>query len=290
MKVRFNRQTGFTLVELLVAVGITAFLASLMVSVVAQAAALWSRSAGRLGCESRARFALEQIADDLAGLHFRDGGDTWLAAGIAAEVGGVSAVGRSKPVGDISLALGGGRLDEARFGGGGAWLRCVTTRRGRNTSLETISAPVLVDYRIQRRPGASGTGFHVLARTELSPEQLMRRETLMTETDGEGEIQTASVEGVVDFGIRCLFRDNGLGSADFVFPPIPRPDREGATRIPAVVDVMVRILTDEGARLLARFEDGGSPLPPSANAAEAWWEIVLQHSHVYTRRVVLRTQ
>jgi prepilin-type N-terminal cleavage/methylation domain-containing protein len=289
MNIPFNRPSGFTLVEMLVAVGITAFLASLMVSVVAQTAALWSRSVGRLGCESRARLALEQIADDLAGLHLRDDGDTWFAAGIAAAVGGVDGVKRSKPGGDISLVLGGDRLDEARFGGG-AWLRFVTTRRGRNTSLETISAPVLVDYRIQRRLGPSGAGVYVLARTELSPEQLMRRETLMTESDGMGETQTVRAEGVVDFGIRCLFRDNGLSPADFVFPPIPRPEREGTTRIPAVVDVVVRILTDEGARLLARFEGGGGPLPPSTNAAEAWWEVVQQHSHVFTQRVVLRPQ
>ncbi|MDB6126754.1 MAG: prepilin-type N-terminal cleavage/methylation protein, partial [Verrucomicrobia bacterium] len=52
-----------------------------------------------------------------------------------------------------------------------------------------------------------------------------------------------------------------------------------AERMPWVVDVVLRILTDDGARMIAGLENG--------RIAGDWWEIALAHSHVFTRRVVV---
>ena len=62
--------------------------------------------------------------------------------------------------------------------------------------------------------------------------------------------------------------------------------------MPDVVDVMVRILTDEGARLIGTFEQANSPLllPAGVNAQQYWWQLATANSQVFTRRIVLHTQ
>jgi len=50
---------------------------------------------------------------------------------------------------------------------------------------------------------------------------------------------------------------------------------------PDVVDVMVRVLSEEGARILESFENGDFP-----NMEEVdWWSIAEEHSKVYFRRI-----
>ena len=54
--------------------------------------------------------------------------------------------------------------------------------------------------------------------------------------------------------------------------PYPPPD---------VVDVMVRVLSEEGARILENYESGSFP-----NTEEVdWWSIAEEHSKVYFRRI-----
>jgi hypothetical protein len=52
---------------------------------------------------------------------------------------------------------------------------------------------------------------------------------------------------------------------------------------------MVRILTDEGGRLIADLEAGklGTTPPNGVTAAAWWWQLALAHSQVFTRRIVL---
>ena len=56
---------------------------------------------------------------------------------------------------------------------------------------------------------------------------------------------------------------------------------------PHVVDIMVRILTSEGASALASFERGAFPTPSNFDGDDAayWWEIVEKNSEVFTRRI-----
>jgi hypothetical protein len=63
---------------------------------------------------------------------------------------------------------------------------------------------------------------------------------------------------------------------------------------PDYAEVMVRILTDEGARLLSAYENGDSAAPGSGGAAPTddekdtfWWALVEQHSVVYTDMIPL---
>jgi hypothetical protein len=55
--------------------------------------------------------------------------------------------------------------------------------------------------------------------------------------------------------------------------------------IPHVVEIMVRVLTDEGVNQIELFEN-----PPSGYVAPAgttWWDIALKNSKVFTRRIEL---
>ncbi len=63
------------------------------------------------------------------------------------------------------------------------------------------------------------------------------------------------------------------------------------TGFPDFVDVFVRVLTDEGARLIEAYERGLTEPPPEASSAADkdahWWRIAEEHSEVYTERIPL---
>jgi type II secretory pathway pseudopilin PulG len=110
---------------------------------------------------------------------------------------------------------------------------------------------------------------------------------------------------IIDFGIRAYHLEKnsfGTGNLVQIFPPIDQ-DSPGnllaeeflATShipyqvitdptfylFPDVVDVMVRVLSEEGARILESFENGDFP-----NMEEVdWWSIAKEHSKVYFRRI-----
>jgi Flp pilus assembly pilin Flp len=56
---------------------------------------------------------------------------------------------------------------------------------------------------------------------------------------------------------------------------------------PAFCDVFLRILDDEGARLISLIESGKLLPPNGVTNGNFWWQTAEQHSQVYTRRVEL---
>ena len=110
---------------------------------------------------------------------------------------------------------------------------------------------------------------------------------------------------IIDFGIRAYHLEkNSFGTGNLVqlFPPIKldapgnllseeffatshKPYQEITDptfyQFPDVVDVMVRVLSEEGARILENYEGGSFP-----NTEEVdWWSIAEEHSKVYFRRI-----
>ena len=124
------------------------------------------------------------------------------------------------------------------------------------------------------------------------------------------------VDNAIDFGVRFYVREGG--SLRLIFPAAPSP-LEGVpaggtlttarppsleTRhfamstppdanddyrhaFPDVADVMIRILDDEGARLLAAYEAGRIHPPSGVAAADYWWMLAEAHSQVFIRRVAI---
>ncbi len=111
---------------------------------------------------------------------------------------------------------------------------------------------------------------------------------------------------IIDFGIRAYIvehKSNGTGNLIQVFPPI-RSEFPGSllkneyyatshlapeytindppfNKFPDVVDIMLRVLTLDGANKLEAFENGDIPETESVN----WWSVAEEHSQVYFRRV-----
>ena len=141
------------------------------------------------------------------------------------------------------------------------------------------------------------------------------------QTPGTARVFDAVIaENVIDLGVRAYVHDATVaGGLRAIFPvgsdgkiasantatrlrstmPATTPadvlTTANAQPMPDVVDVMVRILTDEGARLIAAYEanpatPASTALPTGVNAQQYWWLIATSHSQVYTRRIVLHAQ
>jgi hypothetical protein len=112
---------------------------------------------------------------------------------------------------------------------------------------------------------------------------------------------------VVDFGVRLWSRD-ASGNLTLLFPQnatnrgFSGPSGTAVAPVspsglllaamsagrPAVADVFIRILTDEGARLVANFEYGRTAREAGyATDDEYWWALVERNSLVFTRRVTI---
>ena len=50
---------------------------------------------------------------------------------------------------------------------------------------------------------------------------------------------------------------------------------------------MIRVLTDEGARLIADYEAGRLVPPAGETPADYWWALAEAHSEVFTRRILI---
>lgn len=352
-----KRHGGFTILEIVVAVGITTVLAGTIVATLTNVSSFWTRTSGKLSAEAQARHVLDLLTLDLQSALYRDDGNTWLAATIPANTNTTLGLwnttgavgGNLKPsnaAGSLQRIASGELTDGSgtgpRFGIAGTWLRFFTTKRGTNplnptaaTTAASTSAPVAVGYQIVRRattatqantdrrylfhrsevrPAAlsstqSGTlqaGFHITA-----PAYEPTSGTAAAGAPAEIKLPTLNsviAENVIDFGVRLYVRatNTNTGTVELtrIFPaadgdlshlatlPPGLPNSEGlySDCFPEVIDVMVRILTDDGARTLALYEAGRLTAAPGRTTQQYWWDLAMAHSQIFTRRIVLKTK
>jgi len=196
--------SGFTIIELLVSVGVTALMLTLMVTIAINMLNGWNRTSGQLTTGNQARIVLDQISQDLQSAVLKRDGNIWLAATVQqnqtlngdADVTGFfdsnwTATGQRKPASsgapsaDNSLDLAGSlpvdntdkrRIENVRFGQLGVWLRFFTSPPAPNNpaDLTTTSAPRAVSYQISRGQLGGGAAadaqfIYALFRTEMNP-------------------------------------------------------------------------------------------------------------------------
>lgn len=308
-----NRKSAhaFTLIELLVAVAVGVLIVALLVSVAASATTLWTRANGRIATAATARAVLDQVEADLQGAVFREDGNVWLAATVltATSNSGIWVTSSSSRPSTESLVLTEAAIEDDRFGVAGTWLRFFTDVGGQNTA--NLRA---VAYQIVRRAQSSASGAEVgyllfrsvvtdantfAAGYSLDPSSGGYRSALATSGSAGNVIRppldTVMADHVVDFGVRFFRYD--VSGLQPLFPAIGGswsnselshlvrlgPSGTSETVKPDVVEVMVRVLTEDGVRQLRNFEN-----PPGGYVrSSTWWEIVTKNSHVYTRRIVL---
>lgn len=210
-------------------------------------------------------------------------------------------------------------ISNARFGLSGAWLRLMTTND------EAVGGlPVAVAYQVARRPvsGTVSSGNPAAVRYTLFRAAVSAANSFAVGADvtapGYGNAAVAPAASrngatltnpnntdalatnVVDFGLWLYVRDLTAGGLRRIFPgdgndfthtAVGSEVVADAHRFPVAVDVMIRILTESGATLVAEIESGAGRVsrPPNYSSdAEWWWAIVEAHSRVYTRRIEIK--
>lgn len=298
-------RAAFTIVELLVAVAVTAVLVTFMVTVTSNVLSAWNRSSGVLSAGNQARTIMDQISQDLEGAIIRRGSDVMFAATIQADApsGLGSWSGVTKPQADSLAVLppapGVERaLVEHRFGQAGVWLRFFTTPSDNTPDpvsgqvpLSNISAPRAVAYQMQRVDMGGGQYSYLLYRSEVDPEQVFSLGYDLATSYTGGVIRNPSRQwiignDVIDFGIR-LYERTASGGLTQIFPVKDEAivgDFAASTTngYPAVAEVFLRILSPEGVRQLAALEAG--------SITGDWWTIAEQNSQVYTRRIEIKSK
>ena len=123
-------------------------------------------------------------------------------------------------------------------------------------------------------------------------------------------------DNVIDFGVRLYLREGGDlrlvfpaapatagslpagGAFTSATPPAsetrhlavstgPAADDYYRHAFPDVVEAMIRVLDEEGARLLAAYEAGRLQPPAGVTPADYWWVLAETHSEVFTRRIAI---
>lgn len=306
-----HRICGFTLIELLVAVSIGVLVVALLISVAFSATTLWTRANGRIATASTARAVLDQIEADLQGAAFREDGNVWMAATVLTLTSnsGIWVTSSSTRPSAESLILAENSIEDDRFGLAGTWFRFFTDVGGQNTA--NFSA---VSYQIVRRAQSTASGAEVgylLFRSVVTGANTFAAGYNLDPTSGAYRSPSATpgnagnvlrppldsvlADHVVDFGIRFfrydsaglqpLFPATGGAWTNSELSHLVRLGTSGTSETvkPDVVEVMVRVLTEDGVRQLRNFEN-----PPAGYVrSSTWWEIVSRNSHVYSRRIVL---
>ena len=197
---RTERKQGFTLIEILVALSVTALMVTLMVNITIGVLNVWNRSSGTLTTGNQARTLMDQIAQDLQGAIFKRDGNVWLAATVQKDqtikkgdanmdtadwttgkvkpVSGGATDSSSLDLAAVRPSLGDdmNKLENVRFGQAGVWLRFITNVSDTNEAgkLYKISAPRAVSYQICRvrigSPTKSDQIGYMLYRSEVNPD------------------------------------------------------------------------------------------------------------------------
>lgn len=302
--------SAFTILELLVAATLTVVIAGVIVGLIASVLSSWNRTYGALSTGNQARAVLDQVEQDLQGAWCRDDGNAWLVATVqsGASASGVWVNG-TKPVAS-SLNPAAPNLADARFGLAGVWLRFFTTATGVDLRGNELAAPIAVSYQIIRRgPTLSSAERHYLLYRAAVPSPAtlgagydLDSELYNTGSDTDGApgnvvrpgVRQVLADNVIDFGVRFYGYAPDAVTGELVFQIwFPRDDTDLAYRaqspmsaadpghrLPAVADVLLRLLTAEGARQIAALESG--------RISGDWWAIANANSQVFVRRIQLK--
>ncbi len=324
---------AFTLLELLVAVAITLMVAGLLLAVTTNVMALWRRQQAAHVQALAAKLVLDQIEQDWQAAVHRNDGTRWLAVDVLdtgpslANHGWLAGAGLMKPAAGGSLRLlpeadgsGERRIEEARFGLSGAWVRLVTTNVESGNSLPTV-----VSWQVARRPvgGEPVSGNPAPVRYSLYRAAISAGETFAQGYDVAGGGYASAnnspygvgsalfrqgrnvmnpghanliASNVVDFGCWLHVRRDD-GELERIYPAAAGDLTHHAiggsvaldSRYPDVVDVMVRILSEAGASQIEAMENGRVARPAGhATDAAWWWSVVEEHSAVYSRRIEIQ--
>jgi prepilin-type N-terminal cleavage/methylation domain-containing protein len=317
-----GKHRAFTLIEVLVATGITAILGTLMISVISTTMGVWNRSIGALTAEAQARLVMDTIARDIENTVRRDH-ITWFAVDcINMEQPSFANWKSSRPpppMSDLNLLSVNGNAAQTTFTAGyrfmnyntaptvdaqysGAWLRFLSnvSEGGKSDDPKKIAAPRAVSY-YKKIHTVGGERVYRLYRHELDPQQTFNLpgggdlrdvafETLSPDASRRDDL---IADNVIDFGVR-VFTDPPDTKTTLLFPYNTaaqnyRNDPDAPEKAPAYVDVYLRILTDDGVKQLEALEKGRLTLP-AVNGMNDYEQTIRFQSKEFVRRVKIKSE
>lgn len=303
---------GFTLIEMVVALAITALIGYFFISIGRDFVTAWDHIGDSLARETEARAALDQIARDMESAFFLEGTDDMFAVDVLSNSSNAGSKWESGSAERPSSS--GFDTSNHEYGWAGCWVRLIT-------AAPTLNA---VGYQIIR------STIKDTSPPSFTPRYMLYRNAALTKTtidnfpsygfdlsdaiydssSGVATIQRPNIlaVNVVDFGVRLyvyetdpttdpsdvdapdglrlIFPANASSRLETTLPS--NLSHRGSTftgtvygdRYPDVVEVFMRMLTEHGADALSDMEEGGS------NAQ--WDEIVANNSRLYRRYIVVR--
>ena len=368
MPVRYIRtnKSGFTVLELLVAVSVTALLAGMLLNITSQVVTTQTRASSDLETNQIAQFVLDRIQEDLHCAVYRNDGNVWMAASIYGDSISTNDIpkswvtndGSSKPTKESVRIVPSDwterpndlyveennqfSLMDSRFGKIGTFLRFFTIAPEQDTNLPNNGGARAISYRIIRHgltKSVTSRPRYQLFRADVSTEETflngynLYADDMHNGTYGKDALNGAREPGnifnpiyeepdadttafslasnIIDFGIRLhTFQKNKNGETNLlqIFPDVNSSNGGGYapyeyyatsfpkyieetqkddkySKFPDVVDVMIRILSTEGASAISAYEEGLIPTPSGFTPEEYWWEIAEKNSEVYIRRI-----
>ncbi|MEK9772268.1 MAG: hypothetical protein VW576_01770 [Opitutae bacterium] len=170
---RSCHRKGFTVLELIVAVGVTAMLSGMLLLVSSQVLETQIRSSAELEQNQIAHFVLDQIQEDLQCALYRNDGNVWMAIRILNDksnsgswINAPQSEFAKPPLDSLRIissdwptdslaeeeidALGQGLFEKSRFGVAGTWLRFFTQSPELDPSAKSEGAARAISYQIVR--------------------------------------------------------------------------------------------------------------------------------------------
>jgi prepilin-type N-terminal cleavage/methylation domain-containing protein len=356
-----STDSGFTVLELLVAVSVTALLAGMLLNITSQVVSTQTQASADLETNQVAQFILDRIQEDLHCAVYRNDGNVWMVANILEDTTNSDNwidddVVAAKPKKEslrivpqdwtdgpndlIAEANNQLSLIDSRFGMAGTFFRFITLAPEIDPDVSNTGGGRAVSYQIIRHGVTKAETSR--SRYQLFRSDVTTKETFMagynlhpeygkylkntangsreignivnpifTDAEGDKSMAFSLASNVIDFGIRAYyFQENAEGDKNLIqiFPDVNSSHGGGLppyqfmatsnieyikeskkpyrySKFPEVIDVMLRILSSEGASAITAFEEGLIPTPNGFTAESYWWNIAEKNSEVYVRRI-----
>ena len=269
LKRSVHNEAGLTLVELVVAAGLTTLLAAFLLTFSGRLLDDWNRSSGKLAAYQEARLALDVFKRDLQSMVFRADGREWL---------------RSLPA---SVTPGSKHGD---------WLMFYAHVLDHDSEITEGSGLCAVSYRLARRDPITGdpaVPIYGLYRAVVVPEVTLSvafdpltpsLESFWRSAQGAvGDPLAAQgflAANVVDFRVIYHYPDgttSTFGEALALGPSVPQPPAVAMPQHPRSIEVILTVLSEAGVKKLVGIS--------AEEAGEALEGLIQRYGYTFSRRV-----
>lgn len=287
-----ERESGFTLLELVVAVSLSVLLLIGVIRMVSMSLDISVRTVERLGTMAELQRIQEVVESDLQSLWQKPGwqGMVWAEMPVSDPIArGWDAVKVEAKADHLEVDLDAGLwgdMKSERWGLTGVRIGWFVQDSGK--AMEDPGGIKAVSYQIiRKRVSPSGVPRYFLARAEVSAKNSLDAGYALDGSVYQGAAARENAywspsvlrhpgtehliaANVIDFGVRAYRRDNH-GQWQLVFPSEGRENWTGG--VPERWVVMLRILSETGAQQIENLEQG--------RIDADWWMIAHRHSRVH---------